>query len=122
MRFRSPHHPDGYDTDWADNPAQGAFPQYVGGFFIPLLIAGFGVYGLATGNATLSGNRATWELHGRMATALSIAYIGVGLFLHSHYFWGNIFDQHWLAVLGKIFGLIAFIGGMGYVIVHGFIG
>ena len=28
--------------------------------------------------------------------------LAVGVFLHFHYFWGNVYNQAWWAVLGKI--------------------
>jgi hypothetical protein len=44
--------------------------------------------------------------------------IGIAIFLHCHYFWGNIYNQAWFAVLGKIIGAIVFIGATGFLIVR----
>jgi hypothetical protein len=40
------------------------------------------------------------------------------VFLHCHYFWGNIFQLSAWAALGKIVSLIGMIGGLGYLLIH----
>ena len=57
-------------------------------------------------------------LHGENAVAFGIALMAVALFIHFHYFWGNIYNQIWFAVLGKIISVIIFIGAMGVLIVR----
>lgn len=121
--MRYPHRPTAYDDDWEDVPAQGFWPQWFGGVALPLAVMGYGVYGLVTGTALLPGrNTPGLVLHGAAAVALSVALIGAGVFLHCHYFWGNVYHLHWLATLGKVAGLSAFIGCMGYVIARSFVG
>src|SRR4051794_4169394 len=88
--FRSYYRPTAYDDDWTDIRAQGAWPKWFGGVVIPLALIGYGAYCLANGAAILPGRDVNLELHGRQAAALSTASIGLGVFLHSHYFWGNI--------------------------------
>ena len=49
----------------------------------------------------------------RIFAAMSIA-----VFMHCHYFWGNIYNQAWFAVLGKIIAGCGFIAGLGIVIIR----
>ena len=39
-------------------------------------------------------------------------------FVHCHYFWGNVYNQAWLAVLGKIIGACGFIAGVAFVVIR----
>ena len=57
-------------------------------------------------------------LHGLNAVAIGIAFVSAAVFLHCHYFWGNIYNQAWFAVLGKIIGACGFIAGIGVVLVR----
>jgi fatty acid desaturase len=118
----SPHHPSAYDDDWTDAPASGPWPKWFGGVVIAIGFVAYGAYGLATGSATLMGENMSQQLRGTDARALATAYIGIGLFLHCHYFWGNVYHFSAMAVLGKVVSLVAIIGGLGYVIVRSFIG
>jgi hypothetical protein len=121
--MRVPHNPTAYDDDWEDVPAQGFWPMWFGGMAVPLAAVGFAVCCLVTGTATIGDSHGPpMVLRGPQATAAAVALVGVGLFLHCHYFWGNLFHLHWLATLGKIAGLLAFIAGSGYVIVRSFVG
>jgi hypothetical protein len=56
--------------------------------------------------------------HGLNAVALGIAGMSAGIFVHCHYFWGNVFNQAWVAVLGKIVSAIAFIAALVFVLIH----
>ena len=40
------------------------------------------------------------------------------MFLHCHYFRGNVYNQAWFAVLGKIVAACGFIAGVGTLIVR----
>lgn len=50
--------------------------------------------------------------------ALGLASVGAGIFLHCHYFLGNIFHLAVWAVLGKIASLILFIASLVYLLIH----
>jgi hypothetical protein len=58
------------------------------------------------------------HLVGLNALALGFAGVCLALFLHCHYFWGNVRDQAWYAVLGKILSLVGFIAALGLLIVR----
>jgi hypothetical protein len=46
------------------------------------------------------------------------AMLAAAVFMHCHYYWGNVYNQAWFAVLGKIVSACAFIGGLGTIIVR----
>ncbi len=117
MDQRLPHNPTAYDDDWEDQPRQGPFYKWFLGIAVPLTVAGFGIHAIITQQADYSG-RVTLILHGVSAIAFGIAAISLAIFLHCHYFWGNIYDQIWFAVLGKILAACGFIGALGVLIVR----
>ncbi|HEY2584648.1 MAG TPA: hypothetical protein VGI81_02660 [Tepidisphaeraceae bacterium] len=117
MWWRFPHNPTAYDDDWEDQPAQGSLFKWGLGLLAPLLLAGYGVHAIATRQATFGGQVST-SLAGANAFAFGAAWLSAGLFLHCHYFWGNIYDQAWPAVLGKILSACGFIAGLGCVLIH----
>lgn len=114
--WRAPHNPTAYDDDWEDQPAQSGFHQWGLGVVLPLFIGAYGLHALHTRHVRLG--RPVFELHGTNATALGIAVLGAAIFLHCHYYWGNIYNQAWFAVLGKIISACAFIGGLGTLLVR----
>jgi hypothetical protein len=119
MWHRTPHNPGPYDDDWEDQPGQGPFYQWALGAAVPLLVLAYGVYVVVTQQASYGyGRRAPIHLHGLNAVALGVAAISVAVFLHCHYFWGNVYDQAWFAVLGKILAACGFIAGLGTLIVR----
>ena len=119
--IRSPHNPTAYDDDWEDQPGQGFFFQWVLGVILPVGIIACGIYALVVGHVEIG--RHPLLLQGVSARSLGLAGISLGAFLHCHYFWGNIYDQAWFAVLGKIVFGCVFIVAMGILIVRvGFLG
>jgi hypothetical protein len=117
MWWRTPHNPTPYDDDWEDQPSQGWFYQYVLGIALPLGLIAFGTYAVAMQHVSFGGSN-PMKLNGWNAISFGIAWIAAGVFVHCHYFWGNVFDQAWFAVLGKIASAICFIAGLGFVIVR----
>jgi hypothetical protein len=117
MWWRFPHNPTAYDDDWEGQPTQGPFYQWGLGVVVPVIILGLGIHAIMTRQAEY-GSRVTMTLHGSNAVALGIAAASAALFLHCHYFWGNIYDQAWFAVLGKIVAACGVIAGLGIVIVR----
>src|SRR5690349_13769888 len=103
--------PSPYDDDFEDQPTQGPFYKWVLGVGLPALIGWFGAVALIHREAHFNG-RVPIDLYGLNAIAAGTAGVSLALFLHCHYFWGNIYDQAWFAVLGKIIGAIGFIAGL----------
>ena len=117
MGWRLPHNPTPYDDDWEDQPAQGPFYQWVLGMVVPMGIFAFGIQAIATRQTEYGGN-ISMPLHGVNAISLGIAAVSAAIFLHCHYFWGNIYNQIWFAVLGKIVAACGFIVGLGILLVR----
>ena len=107
-----------YDDDFEDIPSSGPVAQYGGGVALPLMLVGYGIVCIIRRHAVLSGGRISLDLDGTKAVALATATIALGTFLHCHYFWGNIYHLSAWAVVGKILSAIAFIGGLGFLIVR----
>jgi hypothetical protein len=116
MFGRLPHNPTAYDDDWEEQPGQGPFYQWGLGVALPLFMLGVGTYAVATGQAAYG--RVPMVLLGMNAVAFGVAWISLGVFLHCHYFWGNIYNQAWFAVLGKIVAACGFIGALAVLIVR----
>ena len=108
-----------YDgDDLAGQPPDGSFYKWALGVVLPLVIMRFGGYAVYLQETVFTAGRGTMTLQGTNALAFGVAAISLGLFLHCHYFWGNIYDQIWFAVLGKIISICGFIGGLGVLIVR----
>jgi hypothetical protein len=114
---RFPHGPTPYDDDFADQPAQSWFHQWILGVTLPACFLSYGVRSALTGHATLS-NHVSMDLRGVDAVAYGVSMLAVGVFLHFHYFWGNIYNQAWWSVLGKILSAIAFIASTAALIIR----
>jgi hypothetical protein len=115
--LRRPYNPTAYDDDWEDQPAQSAFHKWVLGVLAPALILSYGIWILITREAEF-GSYITMTLHGYNAIAFGTAMISAAVFLHCHYFWGNIYNQAWFAVLGKIIAATGFISGLLFLCIH----
>jgi hypothetical protein len=55
---------------------------------------------------------------GLNAVAFGAAWVAVAVFVHCHYFWGNIYSQSWFAVLGKIIAACGFIAAIVFVLIR----
>lgn len=110
--------PSAYDDDWEDQPGQGPVYQWGLGVVVPLALIVCGAFGIITRQIGFGGRGVAMTLHNANAIAFGVAWVAAGAFLHCHYFWGNIYDQAWGAVIGKIVSAIVFIVGMGYVLVR----
>lgn len=109
MWIRRTREPTAYDDDLTDSPAEGGFFKWGLGMLAALAVAFYGVWVLVSGDGTFSGRTVSIDLHGFNAAAYGVAAIAIGVFLHCHYFWGNIYDNAWGAVLGKIISAATFI-------------
>lgn len=117
MWWRYPHNPTAYDDDWEDQPAQGGFQQWILGIVLALVLIMYGAHAVWTHQIEFGG-RISMTLHGHNAVAFGMAWICAGVFIHCHYFWGNVFNQAWFAVLGKIMAACGFIACMAFVLVR----
>jgi len=120
--WRLPQNPTAYDDDWEDQPPQSAFHKWALGVALPAAIFAYGIWVLLTREAQVGGHmnpgQITMTLHGSNAVAYGVAVLSAALFLHCHYFWGNIYNQAWLAVLGKIISACGFIAAIGFLCVR----
>lgn len=107
--------PSPYGDDWEDQPTQGWFYQWVLGVALPVAMVGHGVSVLSTG--VLVGEHG-FHLHGLNARAAGAAFACAGIFVHCHYFWGNVYNQVWWAVLGKILSAMGFIAALAILLVR----
>ena len=115
---RPDYEPTAYDDDWGDIPASGSIPKWIGGVAVPMALIAYGITCIVTRHGEMPGRNFSMEVSGANAVALAVASVNLGVFLHCHYFWGNIFQMSALAVLGKIVSLIGMIGGLGYLLIH----
>jgi hypothetical protein len=117
MWMRFPHNPSAYDDDWEDQPAQSWFHKWVLGAILPVLIFDYGFQVILRGQAQI-GNPVEWTIQGINALAYAMAVLSAAVFLHFHYFWGNIYDQIWFAVLGKILSASGFIISLAFLCIR----
>jgi hypothetical protein len=117
MWWRWPYNPTAYGDDWEDQPAQGPLYKWGLGIVVPLAFIAYGAYGVAVGQIAF-GSRFPITFHGLNAIAFGIAWISAGVFVHCHYFWGNVYNQAWFAALGKIIAACGFIAGIVLVLVR----
>jgi hypothetical protein len=116
MWWRTPHNPTAYDDDWEDQPGQSGFHQWILGLGLPIGILIYAVHIFVTRQAIMGDDNVNLDLRGRNAIAYGLAVASVAVMLHCHYFWGNLYNQAWIAVLGKILSILCFIAGLGYLI------
>ena len=112
-----PHNPTAYDDDWEDQPKQGPFYKWILGVVVPILAAAFGAHAVLARQAAFSYDPPL-NLYGLNAVALGGSAISLAVFLHCHYFWGNIYNQAWFAMLGKILAACGFVAGLIILIVR----
>src|SRR5690242_14488880 len=117
MWWRYPYKPTAYDDDWEDQPDEGLLYQWRLGAVLPLLLIGYGLYAIVMQQVEF-GSRILTTFRGLNATAFGVAWVSAGVFVHCHYFWGNIYNQAWFAVLGKIIAAVGFITGLVFVLIR----
>jgi hypothetical protein len=107
------------DTDeLSGSPPQGREYQWGTGVGLALALLTGGIFFIIEQDANIGSRMNPIHLHGGNAIAMGIVLISAGLFTHCHYFWGNLYDQWWPAELGKIVGLIGFVGGLIFVLIR----
>ena len=107
-----------YDDDFEDIPSAGPLLKYLGGILLPLVLIAYGISCFLTGHGVMWGEYARLDLNGANALALGTASISLGVFLHCHYFWGNVYHLAAFAVAGKIIAAIGFIAGLGFLLIQ----
>jgi len=84
----------------------------VGSALVPIY---YGIRCLHRGHTTLFATRGGHlDLTGSSATAMAIAYIAVGVFIHAHCFWGLHPRLEPLRPILKVLAVLVFLGGLGY--------
>src|SRR5690348_12033900 len=80
----------GFDDaeDLAYPPSGGPVKMCIVGIGLALIPLLYGVHCLFSGHALLFGQHGNMDVTGPAATALAVAYIAVGVFVHAHWFWG----------------------------------
>lgn len=101
--------------DFACSPSGGPLKAWLLGFGLALVPISYGVRCLIAGHARLFGRHGSHlDLNGSAALALSIAYIAIGVFIHSHWFWGLHRKLEPFSYLLKISSVLVFFVGFGY--------
>lgn len=109
----------GYEDDWTDIPSSGFWPKWFGGVFFPLALLGYGIACIVKQRGYLPGRHGGGlALTQENAIALGIACLAASLFLHCHFFWGNIYHLSGYAALGKVGSALVFIVAFGFLIVR----
>lgn len=118
--WRFSYNPTAYDDDFEDQPKQGWFFKWVLGVALPAVILSFGVAALLSRHARMgmTGSQNETTFLGINAIAYGTAASSLAIFLHCHYFWGNVYNQAWFAVLGKIIAACGLIAGLSVLIVR----
>lgn len=108
----------GFDDaeDLACSPTGGPIKMWLMGVGVALIPLIYGVHCLFSGHAILFGHQGDMDVTGPAATALAIAYIAVGVFIHAHWFWGLLPKLTLISYLLKYTAVLVFIGSFGYAI------
>lgn len=99
---RPDYEPTAYDDDWEDLPTSGPFAKWFGGVAAPITLIVYGNICIITQQAVV-GQQLPLELHGMRALAVGVGSVSIAVFLHCHYFWGNIYHLSRGPFLGRSF-------------------
>jgi hypothetical protein len=122
-----PYSPLGSDLNAGgeDLPPPGFFSKWFVGVIVPLVLVALGVICIVTRHAWLPdvrgwryGHDYSIPLHDSRATAMGLICLGIAGFLHCHFYWGNIYYEYPCATIGKIVSLMAFVGGLVFIIIN----
>lgn len=116
MFSRVPHNPGPYDDNFEGQPTYSAYHKWFLGVAVPVGLIAVGVFVLL--RRDIDNHLGRVDFTGPNATAIGVAMVSLGLFLHAHFFWGNLVDQHIVAVLAKIAAALGFIGSLGVLLVR----
>jgi hypothetical protein len=115
---RPDYQPTAYDDDFEDIPTASVVPKWIGGIVTPVACITYAIHCFSTRHGLLVGQSHWMDVYGANAVAVGVACSSVGLMLHCHYFWGNVYHLFACAVLAKIASLIGLIASLGYLTVH----
>ena len=102
--------------DLAHTPSGGPGKMWVLGIVLALVPVGYGIYCLRTGHALMFGQNQDLDVTGSAATALAVAYISAGIFIHALWFWGLHAKGESMSYLLKLLSVLLFLGSFGYAI------
>jgi hypothetical protein len=110
------NHRTGFDDaeDLAYPPSGGPVKMCLLGIGVALIPFIYGAHCLLSGRALLFGQNGNMRVTGAAATALAIAYMAVGVFIHAHWFWGLLPKLEAVSYLLKYAAVLVFIGSFGY--------
>jgi hypothetical protein len=102
---------------FSGTPTPTFWSKWFGGVIVPLCMIAYALRCLVLQQAALVGYRnAKFELSGRQAVFLGLAWLSGAFFLHFHYFWSSLKRLWIFANLGKTISLACLIGTFGYVL------
>jgi hypothetical protein len=108
-------------SDLSDPPSGGPLKMWLVGAGIAAIPVGYGIRCWMTGHAMFIGRGSNLDLTGPAATAMAIAYMAVGVFIHGHWFWGLHPRLERFCSIPKVLAALTFIGSFGYTL-HRIIG
>ena len=117
-----PYEPRATDDDWSSTPNGGAWQAWGIGVGVAGVLLYYGSNAIWAHETIFNGSRASEHLRGTTAIAVGAGEVGLAVLLFSHYFIQHWRPMAWYAVLGKIAGLLAMIGGLGTYAVVSFAG
>lgn len=101
--------------EYRDEPPEGGRLQmWLGGVVLAAFPAVYGLRCLVLQRAILPSRFGLWTATNSAAIAAGIAYLGLGGYLHFHWFWGLHRRLSPLCGLGKTASLVAIGGGLMY--------
>jgi hypothetical protein len=107
-------------SDLAYAPAGGPAKQWLAGAFLAAIPVIYGILCMLDGHATFFGRDQIVDFTGAAAFWLAMAYIGIGAFIHFHFFWG-LSERLWrFSQVGKGVALLVFLPSFFYAIYRGF--
>ena len=120
MFSRRPDHDADLFDDWSDLPPSSDALKYLAGIVLALFLVIYGLRCVISQHAMIPGTQRVEQIdfHGAKAIALGTASLSFGIFLHCHYYWGNVYQEYIVAALGKIVGLIGLIVSLVYLIIR----
>ena len=109
------------DLDLADHlsgtPTPTIWSKWFGGVIAPVLLMRYGIKCCVLQQAELIGRDGSeFELGGKQAVAMGVAWICLSLFLHFHYYWPTLKRFYVFIDLGKRVFAFGFIISLGYVL------
>lgn len=108
------------ELDLADHfgsdPAYSPFSRWFGGMVVPLAILWYAIEIIIAEKAMVGSEPGAVKILGIEAVIWGIGSIGLGSFIHFHYFWTSFYALCDFADLGKLLSLLVFLGAKGYVI------